>query len=131
MVDLAAKKISGNKQEAEGAVLAVVRVRGVQGVRWKASEVMRVMGLTRRYSCTLLKNSPSVRGMLARAKDYVTWGAASPETVQALLKKARDGKPPFGLHPPRGGIGSLKRAFPKGALGSRGEAVNQLIGQML
>jgi large subunit ribosomal protein L30 len=40
-------------------------------------------------------------------------------------------KPVFRLHPPRKGFGGIKRAFPKGALGYRGEAINSLLARMV
>ena len=38
---------------------------------------------------------------------------------KARLSSAKSVKPVFRLHPPKGGFGSIKRAFPKGALGRR------------
>jgi large subunit ribosomal protein L30 len=41
-------------------------------------------------------------------------------------------KPVFRLHPPKGGFhGSIKKPYPKGELGYRGEAINQLIKKMM
>ena len=41
-------------------------------------------------------------------------------------------KPIFRLHPPRKGFhGSIKKPYPKGALGYRGEAINTLIAKMV
>ncbi|MFH1786375.1 MAG: uL30 family ribosomal protein [archaeon] len=36
----------------------------------------------------------------------------------------------IGLHPPRGGHKSVKRAYPKGALGNRKDAINKLLVRM-
>ncbi|UCH03271.1 MAG: 50S ribosomal protein L30 [Candidatus Bathyarchaeota archaeon] len=41
-------------------------------------------------------------------------------------------KPVFRLHPPKGGFhGSIKKPYPKGELGYRGEDINQLIKKMI
>ncbi|WP_297069608.1 50S ribosomal protein L30 [Thermococcus sp.] len=64
-------------------------------------------------------------------------------TIEEFAKKVVDGevklgdlpsvKPVFRLHPPRGGLkGSKKRSFKEGgALGYRGEKINELIERML
>ncbi|HDZ35651.1 MAG TPA: 50S ribosomal protein L30, partial [Thermococcus sp.] len=64
-------------------------------------------------------------------------------TIEEFAKKVVDGemrltdlpniKPVFRLHPPRGGLkGSKKRSFKEGgALGYRGEKINDLIERML
>lgn len=126
----AATKGSGESGAAvidKDAVLAVVRVRGVHGVRWRTAAVLARLRLTRKNHCVLVKGTESARGMLKLAKDYITWGEASVETVSLLEKK---GKQPFGLKPPVGGMEPIKNAFPKGALGNRGKAINDLIKKM-
>lgn len=111
-----------------GKTLAVVRVRGLRGVRSKTKRLLEKMGLTRKNHCVLLKDGPSVLGMLRKAKDYITWGEASEKSLELLRKK---GQAPFALHPPSKGMGAVKSAFPKGALGNRQQAINQLIEKMV
>ena len=85
--------------------------------------------ISRKHSCVLLEETGTVKGMLKTAKDFVTWGPASDETIKKLEAK---GKPPYRLHPPLKGWGaSIKKSFPKGALGNRGEKINELIERML
>jgi len=67
--------------------LAVVRVRGGVRGRKDVMDTLRILGLTRINHCVLVDNTPTYRGMLQKAKDYITWGEAAPETVEALLKK--------------------------------------------
>lgn len=123
MIELAEKQ----NQQVSQKFFAVVRVRGLRGVRWKVRLLLEKMRLTRKNHCVLLKDGESLRGMLQKAKDYVTWGEASEATVALLEKK---GKPPYALHPARQGMGWIKKRFPEGALGYRGEAINQLIARM-
>jgi large subunit ribosomal protein L30 len=109
--------------------IAIVRVRGVTGVNRNARETMEQLHLNRKHSCVVLEETDTVKGMLKTAKDFVTWGPANEETVKKLEAK---GKPPYRLHPPvKGWGGSIKKAFPKGALGKRGEKINELIERML
>lgn len=110
------------------ATFAVVRIRGVRGVRWRTRAVLHRLRLTRKNHCILVKNTESAKGMLELAKDYLTWGEASPETIAVLEKK---GKQPFALKPPLGGMEPIKQGFPRGALGYRGEKMNELVKKML
>lgn len=111
-------------------LIAVIRVRGIAGVRWKVVLLLNEMKLTRRNHLVLLKDSPSARRMLFVAKDYITWGEVNDDTL-AKLKAKYGEKKAYGLNPAKKGFGSLKRAFPKGALGNRGEKINDLIERMI
>ncbi|MEM0475282.1 MAG: uL30 family ribosomal protein [Candidatus Norongarragalinales archaeon] len=114
------------------ALIAVVRVRGVVGVKRSVEAVFRVLRLTRKNHCVLVEDSPSTRGMLRAIRDYATWGEASVETIALLKKKFGEKEVVFRLQPPRGGFrGGIKRHYPKGALGYRGEKINDLIKAML
>ena len=120
----------GKKEKAPHveAIFAVIRVRGVRGVRWRTRAVIERLRLTRRNHCMLIKNTDSAKGMLKLGKDYLTWGEASAETIAALEKK---GKAPYALHPPIGGMEPIKKGYPVGALGYRGSAINELIKKMI
>jgi large subunit ribosomal protein L30 len=67
--------------------LAVVRVRGGVDARGEVIDTLRMLGLTRVNHCVLLDDTPSIRGMLQKAKDYVTWGEIDAETLELLLRK--------------------------------------------
>jgi len=79
-------------------------------------------------------------GMLRTAKDFITYGEISPEVLKLLLEKrgnkGLDGKPKmfFRLAPPVGGFErkGIKLPFASGgALGDRGEKINDLIKKMI
>lgn len=115
----------------EKKLIAVVRVRGVQGVRWRVKKLLaHFFRLTRRNHLVLLPYSPSLAGALKECKDYIAWGEVSADTLVKLGYKPGD-KKVYRLHPARKGFGSLKRAFPKGALGKHGDKINSLIERML
>jgi len=104
------------------AKIAVIRVRGVQGLRRDAVTAFIQLGLRRKHSCVLIDAKDA--GMLKSVKDYATWGEASEETVKAIGTGVKH------LHPPRGGWGgSIKQPYPQGALGKRGD-VNELVKRM-
>jgi len=86
--------------------------------------------------------------MINKVKDYVTYGEIDKETLIELLKSRSDEKNPekaakeafdkgelkivFRLHPPRGGMKSIKKSFKsKGDLGYRGEEINKLLKRMM
>ncbi len=161
---------AGVKKE-EGKLIAVVRVRGTRGVRRTVSETLKLLGLTRKNHCIVVRQARSLNGMLDKAKDYVTWGEVSATTLAALLEKtpclaggkrlsseyvaAHTGfrdvkelvsavhegitdlgvvpglKKVFRLAPPRKGTGPVKKQYPAGACGPRGEKINELIQKMI
>lgn len=100
------------------------------GVTQGVEDTLRQFHLTRKNHCVVLEGTETVKGMLQKAKDYVTWGEASDEVVAKLKAK---GDAPYRLSPPRGGFkGSIKLQFnQKGALGYRGDKINALILRML
>ena len=52
--------------------------------------------------------------------------------LKANLWHIPDLKPVFRLHPPKGGFhGSIKKPYPKGELGYRGEKINDLLAKMI
>ena len=107
--------------------IAIILIRGTTGMRRDIKGALRQLKLTRKNHCVLLGNVP--KGLLVKIKDYVAWGEVDAATEKALLAK---GDAPYALHPPVGGFrGGIKRAFPKGALGNRGEKINALIKSML
>ena len=110
--------------------------------------------------CVVVPKNPSYDGMLQKARSYVTWGEIDKETLEKLVSKRgrlsgdekvpqkdakglakdiMDGKPMkdsglkpiFRLSPPSKGYRSVRSDFPRGDLGNRGEAINQLLKRMI
>lgn len=122
--------------------IAVVRIRGGINTGLKAKETMDYLSLFNRNYCSVHKNSPSLQGMLKACKDYVTWGEISEEVLKDLISKRSEKNPKdetktkkfFRLNSPLKGYGrkGMKLPFIKGgALGYRGEKINDLIKRML
>ncbi len=142
----------------ESSKLAVILVRGIVGVTQQVKDTLRMLNLTRKNSCVVVNNTPSLKGMIMKVKDYVTWGEISDKTYQELVnKKGREFKgavqdrkkkysykhvvvgnkkyaPDFRLNPPLKGFGrkGIKVSFKAGgALGYRGEKMNELLARMI
>ncbi len=67
--------------------LAVIRIRGRVGLRKPVVETLQFLRLHRKNHLVLIDDRPSYRGMLQKAKDYITWGEVGTETISLLLKK--------------------------------------------
>jgi large subunit ribosomal protein L30 len=75
------------KKADQRKCIAVVRVRGSISAQREATETLDMLRLARTNSAVLVDDRPPFMGMLKRAQNYVTWGAASKETVALLLQK--------------------------------------------
>lgn len=119
--------------------MAIVRVRGVTGIQTPIKQAMTNLCIFRPNFCTVRKATPSIMGAVKKVKDYVTYGEITDETL-ALLKarseklgESADAKF-YRLNPPRKGYGrkGIKQGFSRGgALGYRGDKINDLIKRML
>ena len=152
---------------------AVIRVRGVNNVRRSISDTCKLLNVAKLHNLTFVDDRTSYKGMLQKAKDWVTWGEVTADSVETVLAKwgrlpgnkpltdayvkentkfatikafskafvdlkadLRDIpnlKPFFRLHPPRKGYerkGIKYHYSVGGALGYRGETINQLISKM-
>lgn len=140
-------------------MIAIIRIKGKVKIREKIEETLSRLRLRRKYVCVLINEKDKVKlGMLKKIKDYVAFGEINKGTLIRLIEKRgkrRDKKqikepekiveeiekgkkmeevglkPFFRLHPPRGGLKSSKKQFPRGVLGNHGKEINKLIERML
>ena len=63
----------------------VVRVRSDVKFERTIRETMGMLNLTRVNHATIIPDNPQYRGMLQKAKDYVTWGVADVVTIHSML----------------------------------------------
>jgi len=68
-------------------VYAIVRVRGTVNIKPDIKKTMRLLRLTRANHCVVVPETPTFKGMLQIAKDYVTWGEIDTQTMADLLEK--------------------------------------------
>lgn len=139
--------------------LAVILVRGTVNVTQAVKDTLTPFHLSRKNHCVIVESTPAVLGRLDKVKDFVTWGEIDEPTFKELVEKrgkeyksrVKDSKGKytyqkffdfngkiykkyFRLNPPRKGFGrkGIKVSFRAGgALGYRGEKINDLIGRML
>jgi len=134
-------------------MIAIIRIRGLIGVRKDKAETMFRLGIRRKFTCVLVKDNEETHKMLVKINSFIAYGKINKETLTELIKKRGSKKveaekvaeellsgknkledfglkPFFRLHPPRGGI-ETKYHFPKGILGNNKEKINELIMRML
>ncbi len=146
------------KPTSQGGKLAVILVRGMVGLTHPVKDTLRILKLGRKNTCVVVDDTPITRGMIMKVKDFVTWGEISDATFAQLVEKRGEEfkgrledskkkytynaldvqgtkyKKYFRLNPPRKGFGrkGVKVAFTNGgALGYRGDKMNDLIARML
>lgn len=64
---------------------AVIRIRGRTGIRKNIADTLDMLNLTRISHAVVIPDTPSYKGMLQKAKDYITWGEVSEETFKKLV----------------------------------------------
>ena len=139
-------------------MISIIRIKGQVKIRGEVKETLFRMGLRKKFSCVLIDEKNKVQiGMLNKIRDFVAFGEIDKPTLIRLIekraqplenkkinaektaseilagKKLKDLgiKPYFRLHPPRGGLKSSKKKFPKGILGNHKQEINKLIERML
>ena len=135
---------SKTKNSQKNKKIAIVRIRGSVRVKEEILNTLNRLKLFKVNYCVVYDETPSVMGMIKKAKDYITWGEIDDETLKMLnVARAKPDKSKnaksetksfFRLNPPVKGYGrkGIKKAFSLGgALGYRGEKINDLIKRML
>ncbi|MBW2982255.1 uL30 family ribosomal protein [Candidatus Woesearchaeota archaeon] len=132
------------KEEKPVKKIAVIRIRGLVGIKKGTADTLNMLRLYRKNYCIVLSGTPSILGMLNKVKDYITWGEINDETLKMLREKRlektknKEGKVVekkfFRLHPPRKGFARKGIKIPfkvGGALGNRKDKINDLIKRMI
>lgn len=115
-------------------MIAAIRIRGTHDVPHKTQTTMHNLNLKRRNQCVIYEDTDSIKGMLQQAKDFITYGEISDETVEAI-EDSKDIEVESGtvinLAPPTGGFKDTKRNVNQGgALGER-ENLDELLHKMI
>ena len=120
--------------------LAAVLIRNVTQADGKITDTLTMLRLRKKFACVVVDNTPVMKGMLTKVKDYITYGEIDTETLKTLEEKRgtknKEGslKKHFHLHPPKGGFErkGIKHSFTQGgALGNRGDKINKLLNKMI
>lgn len=146
-------------ENKKGLQLAAIRIRGITQIKTKIEDTLKMLRLYKKNYCCVLPDNPVYTGMLKKAKDYITWGELDDETFKMLIDKRGEEfngretdskkkinynsfivinnkkiKKYFRLNAPRKGFGRKGIKYPYqrgGALGYRGNAINDLIKRMI
>lgn len=65
----------------------VIRIRGTTGVNRDIADTLKMLRLHRINHAVLVEDNPSYKGMLQKAKDYITWGEIDGETLTEIISK--------------------------------------------
>ncbi|MBN2043185.1 MAG: 50S ribosomal protein L30 [Candidatus Aenigmarchaeota archaeon] len=138
-------------------MFAVIRIRGKVNLKYEIKDTFKMLRLSRVNHCVLIRKDPSLEGMVRKVKDWVTWGEINDDTLRKMVTKrgrlpgdkeipSKDVdsviskikkneetgiKQVFRLSPPVKGHGLIKHPYPRGALGYRGDKINELIERMI
>jgi len=136
------EKTEKKAKEAKKDKVAVILIRGFIGMTKQVRDTIFLLRLRKKHTCVVLEDTESSRGMIRRVKDYVTYGEIDDKTLKELVakrgkessKKKGRTKPFFELAPPKKGFErkGIKKGYKDGgALGYRGDKINDLIKRML
>ncbi len=91
------KKLKENKKDekkekkrrivGEDKRLIIIRIRGTVNVRREINDTLKMLRLHRPHHAVIVKNTPSIIGMMQKVKDYVAYGEIEEETLVKLLNK--------------------------------------------
>ncbi|MBU7019168.1 MAG: 50S ribosomal protein L30 [Theionarchaea archaeon] len=67
--------------------IVAVRVRGTIKVRKEIEDTLVMLNLTKPHHAVVVDDRPTYKGMLDKAKDYITYGEIEEPVLEMLLKK--------------------------------------------
>lgn len=115
--------------------IAVILIRGLVGVRVDIKDALFSLNLRKKHACAIVEDTPVVRGALKKVQDFTTFGIVSDEVLTELnTKRKANEKNVYFLAPPVGGFerkGIKKSFIVGGALGDRGDKINDLLKKMM
>ena len=71
----------------ERKCLLAIRIRGGVNASTRVEDTLKMLRLDRNMASTILDCQPNIEGMLRMAKDYITWGEPTLDTIRLLLEK--------------------------------------------
>ena len=82
MTEKKAKKTESKPVKKEK--FAVVLIRGLIGINKDIKKTLYLLKLRKKHVCIVIENNESNRGMLKKAKDYITYGEIDEKTLKEL-----------------------------------------------
>jgi large subunit ribosomal protein L30 len=71
----------------DGAVILAIRLRGQVSVKPQIEDTLKKLRLGRLHQARVIRLTPSLQGMITKAKDYITWGEIDTDTAYRILAK--------------------------------------------
>ena len=68
-------------------MIAAIRIKGRVHRRRDIEDTLAMLRLNRKMHCVVLKESPTVKGMLQKVKDVITWGEVDEDTLRMMIVK--------------------------------------------
>ena len=81
------KKKKQEKAGREDKRLIIIRVRGTVNVRGEINDTLKMLRLHKPHHAIIVKNTPSIIGMIKKVKDYIAYGEIDEEILVKLLNK--------------------------------------------
>ncbi|MFH1431781.1 MAG: 50S ribosomal protein L30 [archaeon] len=66
---------------------AVIRLRGTANIRKEIMDTLDILRLNKPNHCVIVPETDIYKGMLQKAKDYITWGEIDDKTLEELVTK--------------------------------------------
>ncbi len=67
--------------------LALVRIRGIRSTKPAVTKTFELLKLTALNNCVLVADTPQMRGMINKVKDYIAFGEVGEKTIKDLMIK--------------------------------------------
>lgn len=68
-------------------MFAVIRIKGKVEVRRQVEDTLQMLRIKYINNCVIVPENENYKGMLNKAKDFITWGEINKETLVKMLRK--------------------------------------------
>ena len=75
------------EKETNNEKIAIIRVRGITGIKHDISKTLKQMLLHKKNFCVVVPKNKFYLGMIQKIKDYVTWGEVDEKVYNSLVEK--------------------------------------------
>jgi ribosomal protein L30/L7E len=114
-------------------MIAAVKIRGNVDVPQPVEDTMTNLGLKKRNQIVFYEDSESIRGMMNKAKDFITYGEVSDEVIEKVEERYQEVESGtvVSARPPSKGFRDTKRGFNQGGSLGKRKSVDSLIERMV
>lgn len=125
---------NSTKFNGDHNMIAAVKVRSSIDARDKAKDTLQTLNLNKNNQVKFLEDTKANRGMLQVAKDYISFGKVSDETVSLVEDKTGneiENGTVISLSPPSKGYSSTKKHVNQGGVLGENPEIESLIERMV